>query len=349
MVSIVSALASDRRRFPAFTVLPGVALCAAIGCVAWLVEAVEYRVSGHPYIEALVLAILLGAGIRAVWTPSKVFAPGIQFSAKMLLEVAVMMLGASLSATSIIAAGGPLLIGIAGVVVCSLIVSYGLSRLAGLPHTMAVLIACGNSICGNSAIAAVASVMRADGNDVAAAVAFTALLGVVMVLLLPLSVPLLSMTELQYGAMAGLTVYAVPQVLAATMPVSLVSAQIGTLVKLIRVLMLGPVVFAAALASRDTSHGAVRLSFFKLVPWFVIGFAVLSVARSLGLIPDAIIPMIRQVATVFTVLAMAALGLGVNVKSLRKTGLRATIAVLASMAALLVMSYALVTHISISL
>ncbi|CAH1663231.1 MAG: putative sulfate exporter family transporter [Chelatococcus sp.] len=349
MVSFVSALASDRRQFPAFTVLPGVALCAAIGIIAWLIEAVEYRISGHPYIEALVLAILIGAGIRAVWSPSKVFTPGIQFSAKTLLEVAVMMLGASLSATSIIAAGGPLLAGIAAVVVCSLFVSYALSRLSGLPHTMAVLIACGNSICGNSAIAAVASVMRADGNDVAAAVAFTALLGVLMVLLLPLSVPLLEMTELQYGAMAGLTVYAVPQVLAATMPVGLVSAQIGTLVKLIRVLMLGPVVFAAALASRDTGQGAVRLSFFKLVPWFVIGFAALSVARSLGLIPDAVIPVIRQTATVFTVLAMAALGLGVNFASLRKTGLRATVAVLASMAALLVMSYALVIHIPITL
>lgn len=349
MVSFASVLGSDRRSIPALKILPGVALCATIGGAAWLIEAIELRISGHPYIEALVLSILLGMGIRAVWTPNKVFVPGIQFTAKTLLEVAVMMLGASLSATAIVAAGLPLLIGIAAVVAASLFVSYGLSRVAGLPHTMAVLIACGNSICGNSAIAAVASVMRADGNDVAAAVAFTALLGVVMVLLLPLSVPLLEMSELQYGAMAGLTVYAVPQVLAATMPVGLVSAQIGTLVKLVRVLLLGPVVLAAALASRDPSQGAVRLPFLKLVPWFVIGFAVLSVARSAGIIPDAVIPGIRQVATVFTVLAMAALGLGVNLASLRKTGLRATIAVLASMAALLIMSYALVTHIPIAI
>ena len=83
---------------------------------------------------------------------------------------------------------------------------------------MAVLVACGNSICGNSAIAAVAPVIGADGKDVAASIAFTAVLGVLVVLGLPLLVPLLRLSETQYGVLAGLTVYAVPQVLAATAP-----------------------------------------------------------------------------------------------------------------------------------
>ena len=86
---------------------------------------------------------------------------------------------------------------------------------------MAILVAAGNSICGNSAIAAVAPVIGASSKDVASSIAFTAVLGVVVVLLLPLAVPLLHMTELQYGVLAGLTVYAVPQVLAATAPIGL--------------------------------------------------------------------------------------------------------------------------------
>jgi uncharacterized membrane protein YadS len=105
-----------------------------------------------------------------------------------------------------------------------------------------VLVACGNSICGNSAIAAVAPVIGADGEDVAASIAFTAVLGVVVVLLLPFLAPLLHLSGLQYGVLAGLTVYAVPQVLAATAPLGMVAVQMGTLVKLVRVLMLGPVV-----------------------------------------------------------------------------------------------------------
>src|SRR5690606_37559890 len=101
-----------------------------------------------------------------------------------------------------------------------------------------VLVACGNSICGNSAIAAVAPVIGATSRDVAASIAFTAVLGIGMVLSLPLLVPLLDLSETQFGVLAGLTVYAVPQVLAATTPVGALSVQLGTLVKLVRVLML---------------------------------------------------------------------------------------------------------------
>ena len=117
----------------------------------------------------------------------------------------------------------------------------------GLSTRLSILIACGNSICGNSAIAAVAPVIGADGDEIASSISFTAILGVMMVLGLPLLIPLLQLSATQYGILAGLTVYAVPQVLAATVPAGLVSTQIGTLVKLMRVLMLGPVVVGLSL------------------------------------------------------------------------------------------------------
>jgi hypothetical protein len=76
---------------------------------------------------------------------------------------------------------------------------------------------------------------RPSTDDVASSISFTAVLGVIVVLGLPLLIPLLSLSETQYGILAGMTVYAVPQVLAATIPAGLVSTQIGTLVNLIRV------------------------------------------------------------------------------------------------------------------
>lgn len=124
---------------------------------------------------------------------------------------------------------------------------YAICRGLRLPVRMAVLVATGNAICGNSAIAALAPVIGADSKDVAAAIAFTAVLGVLMVLGLPLFIPLACLPEHQYGVLAGLTVYAVPQVLAATVPVGALSTQVGTLVKLVRVLMLGHVVIAFSL------------------------------------------------------------------------------------------------------
>jgi uncharacterized integral membrane protein (TIGR00698 family) len=207
------------------------------------------------------------------------------------------------------------------------------------------LIACGNSICGNSAIAAVAPVIGADGDDIASSISFTAILGVMMVLGLPLLIPLLKLSATQYGILAGLTVYAVPQVLAATVPAGLVSTQVGTLVKLVRVLMLGPVVVGLSIiASRWQDPRAVqtkkRFDLFKFVPWFILGFLALAVLRSFAVIPGELADPIRRVTVLLTVVSMAALGLGVDVRVLATVGGRVTAAVTLSLLVLLAISVA---------
>jgi len=231
--------------------------------------------------------------------------------------------------------------------------SFGISRMLGLPTKLSILIACGNSICGNSAIAAVAPVIGADGDDIASSISFTAILGVLMVLGLPLLIPLLGLSATQYGILAGLTVYAVPQVLAATVPAGIVSTQIGTLVKLMRVLMLGPIVIGLSLvaAHRRKRHAgdaktvdqkAAAISPFKLVPWFIIGFLALSALRSFQIVPDLAIVPVTKTAAVLTVVSMAALGLGVDVRILSTVGGRVTAAVTLSLLLLLGLSIGLV-------
>jgi uncharacterized integral membrane protein (TIGR00698 family) len=328
--------------------IPGIALCGAITAVSLGAQLVEERVFAHPYVEALVIAILLGMAIRTAWQPSERWRSGIAFSAKQLLEVAVMLLGASVSFAAIVASGYLLVAAIAGTVTVMLAVTYGLSRMLGLPTKLSILIACGNSICGNSAIAAVAPVIGADGDDVASSISFTAILGVLMVLGLPLLIPLLGLSATQYGILAGLTVYAVPQVLAATVPAGIVATQIGTLVKLVRVLMLGPIVVGLSLvaARRRKRHAdatkAVAISPFKLVPWFIIGFLVLTALRSLQLVPDTAVAPVTKAAAILTVLSMAALGLGVDVRVLSTVGGRVTAAVTLSLLLLLGLSIGLV-------
>jgi uncharacterized integral membrane protein (TIGR00698 family) len=206
----------------------------AVTGIATALQWVEVRLVGQAYLEALVLAILLGVAIRSAWAPGPRWRPGIAFSAKILLEIAVVMLGAAVSARTVIALGPALLVGIVAVVAVAIATSYVIGRALGLPQRMAILVACGNSICGNSAIAAVAPVIGADGDDIASSIAFTAVLGVVVVLLLPLLVPVLTLSLTQYGVLAGLTVYAVPQVLAATLPIGELSNQVGTVVKLVQ-------------------------------------------------------------------------------------------------------------------
>jgi uncharacterized integral membrane protein (TIGR00698 family) len=327
---------------------PGIVLCAAIAFTAMGLQWIEEHWTGRPWLEALVIAILLGTIIRTLWTPDRRWAPGIGFSAKALLEIAVMLLGASISFQAVLDAGLALIFGIAIVVALALGASYALGRILGLPKRMAVLVACGNAICGNSAIAAVAPVIGAKPADVASSIAFTAILGVIVVLALPLLVPLIGLSMTQYGVLAGLTVYAVPQVLAATVPVGLVSTQLGTLVKLVRVLMLGPVVIAlSVLAGRQAEGPKPSPAFSRLVPWFIVGFLCLALLRSLGAIPEALLQVVMPVTTFLTVIAMAALGLGVDLKVVAKVGGRVTLAVTLSLLVLIAISLGLIRLLAI--
>jgi len=218
----------------------------------------------------------------------------------------------------------------------------------GLSTKLSILIASGNSICGNSAIAAVAPVIGADGNDIASSISFTAILGVLMVLGLPLLIPLLQLSATQYGILAGLTVYAVPQVLAATVPAGLASTQIGTLVKLVRVLMLGPLVVGLSLiaphmrSNVEPAQPVKGVRIVKLVPWFIIGFLALAALRSIQIIPDIVVTPIVKLAAVLTIMSMAALGLGVDIRALSNVGGRVTVAVTLSLIVLLVMSIGLI-------
>lgn len=324
--------------------LPGVALCAGLTVLALVGQALESRRIGHPYVEALVLAIFLGMAIRTAWKPSATWQAGIAFSAKQLLEFAVMLLGASLDLTLVTKSGTLLLGVIVAIVAASLGISYGASRLLGLPGKLSILVACGNSICGNSAIAAVAPVIDASSEDIGASISFTAILGVLTVIGLPLLVTLLKLSATQYGILAGLTVYAVPQVLAATLPVGLVATQMGTFVKLARVLLLGPIVVALSFlfrkANAATKHGTTKRygNALTWVPWFVPAFLVFAGLRSAGLIPQAFTAPIATVAGVLTIISMAALGLNVDLRLLARIGPRVTAAVTLSLAFLIAMS-----------
>lgn len=331
-------MVAQHRSFPAIrsaiALIPGVALCLAVTFIAFALERGEQALFGRAWLEALVLAILLGTVIRTSWAPGRRWFPGIAFSAKFLLELAVVLLGASVSAATILAAGPWLLLGIAGVVILAIAASYLLGRLLRLPTRMALLVACGNSICGNSAIAAVAPVIGADGEDVAASIGFTAVLGVVVVLALPLLGIALGLDGVQYGALAGLTVYAVPQVIAAAAPIGPTAVQMGTLVKLVRVLMLGPVCLLLsllALREEDADARPARPRLHHLVPWFIIGFLVLVALRSLDLVPHAALAPLGHAATMLTVVSMAALGLGVDVRTVASAGGRVTATVILSL------------------
>ena len=329
----------------------GVALSVVVGLASIGIARMEERAFGHAMVEGLVVAILLGMLIRTLWTPPAQVEAGVDFTAKDVLEVAVFLLGASVDLPLLLRAGPSLAAGIVLLVILGIAASYGIGRTFGLTHEHSVLVACGNSICGNSAIAAMAPVIRADREEVASAIAYTAVLGVIVVVGLPFLIAPLGLSHYQYGVLAGLTVYAVPQVLAAAFPVSVLSGQVATLVKLIRVLMLGPVVLFFALRQRaapgTTIDHSADFQLTRFVPWFIVGFLVLAALRSFGVIGESAAAPMKVVSTWLTVAAMAALGLGVDLKSVSRVGRPVVLTVTASLVVLVALSIGLIHALAI--
>lgn len=297
-----------------------------VAFAAQLLGAWEARALGRMLVDPLVLAILLGMLVRAALGARDALDAGVDFAAKDVLEVAVVLLGASVNLAMLRSAGLPLALGLLGFVTLALVGGIAIGRAFGLTPSLSVLIAAGNAICGNSAIAAVAPSIGARREDTASAVAFTALLGMVAVIALPLLMEPLGLTHAQFGVLAGSTVYAVPQVLAAAYPISDAAGEMATLVKLTRVLLLGPMVLIIAAWWRRTHADAAGLKAPRVgLPWFIVGFAALAAVRATGLLSVANAELAADAAHRLTLAAMAGLGLSVDLREVRRVGAKAAL------------------------
>lgn len=325
--------------------LPGLAVVIAVSALAMVTEHVLTAEIGHVTLEAIVLAILIGAIVRLFWTPPARFDPGVAFAAGLLLEISIVLLGFGADLQQFIAAGLPLVASIVGVVVAAIVVGSAIGRALGLSPVHALLVACGNAICGNSAIAALAPVVGAKKEEVASAIAYTAVLAIVVILGLPFLAPVFGLNDYQYGVLAGLTVYAVPQVIAAAYPVSILAGQTATLVKLVRVLMLGPLVVVLSLRRRKVDAALSSAGIGKLLPWFVVGFMIAGALRSTGAVSLPFADGARDFARTLTILAMAALGLNVDIQAIRKVGPKVALTVTGSLAVMVSVALVIVRSI----
>ena len=168
--------------FPQATrLVPGLSLCLIVAGAAYGGAAVLHLAFGAASVEPLVLAILIGITVKSVVGTRRSQESGIEFGAKTLLEVAIVLLGATVNLAAIGGAGVAVIAVVLAIVVGSIAAGFVIGRLMGLSTRLSLLIACGNSICGNSAIVAVAPVIDARKEEVAAALAFTAVLGIAIV------------------------------------------------------------------------------------------------------------------------------------------------------------------------
>lgn len=241
------------------TVVPGIGICAAIAIPCWFLG------EALPVIGGPVFAILLGMLIAVWWKQSRrgAIQSGIAFTAKKILQYAVILLGFGLNLAQIAAVGAESLPIILSTIATALIVGYVLCKLLHMDSAIATLIAVGSSICGGSAIAATAPVIHAKDEEVAQAISVIFLFNVVAALIFPTLGNALGMTNEGFGLFAGTAVNDTSSVTAAAaawdgMHPGSNALDDATIVKLTRTLAIIPITLVLGMwvARRESAASA---------------------------------------------------------------------------------------------
>jgi uncharacterized integral membrane protein (TIGR00698 family) len=275
-----------------------------------------------PTVSPLLIAIVLGAvGANIATVPGRV-GPGLTFAAKKLLRVGVALLGLQLVFGDILALGVGMIAVVIAIVVLGIVGTMFVGRLLGVSFTQRFLIACGFSICGAAAVAAVDGVVDADEEEVLTAVALVVIFGTCMIPVIPLLANMIGLGDVDAGLWAGGSIHEVAQVVAAGGAIGGGALAVAVVVKLARVVMLAPVIAVISARQRRRSQHADVVGRPPLVPLFVLGFLACAALRTTGVIPVGVLATGKFVQTALLTAAMFALGAGVNIAALKKVGIR---------------------------
>ena len=298
--------------------MPGLLAAIAIAVVARLSTTVLPSVVSEVTI-AILLGLLVGR-LPAVRTAA--LGPGLKLAAEKLLRLGIVLLGAKLSVQQIAGIGVPAAVIIAVTMAAALTIVLGLSRLAAVDSKLAVLLAVGAAVCGNSAVVATAPVISARSRDVAYAVATVTLFGTLAVFAYPLIGHGARLGDAVFGLWAGIAINDTSQVVAASASYSPGAFEVATVVKLIRNALMAPLLLGIAWIwhRRTGLSGDTRAGLRRAVPLFVLGFLALSGLRSAGVVDAALAASLEVVSRALILVALSAVGLSVRVEELRAVG-----------------------------
>lgn len=313
------------------TLAPGIVTSAALAAVCWFLG------TAVPIVGGAVFAILAGMIIGAFWKDKGSAAAGIKFTSKKILQTAVVLLGFGLPLTQIAQVGATSLPVIVSTITASLLTAFILCRTLHVPNRTATLIGVGSSICGGSAIAATAPVIKANDQEVAHAISVVFLFNVLAALIFPTLGDAIGMTNDGFGLFAGTAVNDTSSVTAAAavwdgMHEGANALDYATIVKLTRTLAIIPITFVLALwvASREKKTAGTNgqptqngFSLKRALPTFIVLFLcasiVATVASATG-VDMAVFEPLKLASKFFIVMAMAAIGLNTDVVGLVKSG-----------------------------
>lgn len=307
------------------SIIPGFFVC--------LVLAIAGKVLGGmaPAVGAASFAILLGivAGNTFLNKPS--FDKGTKFSESRLLEYSIVLTGATLNLSDVFSVGAGGLLFIVFQMSLTIMIAYVIGRKLKFTRKFSLLMCAGNAVCGSSAIGSIAPVVDADSKDKGLSITMVNVTGTFLMVLMPVITGVVYSHEtLHTSAAIGGVLQSIGQVIASAKFVNDDVVEMATIFKIVRIVFLVAValVFSKMNASeegplfsrRKPGYGAkVKTG----IPWFIIGFFLMSVIYSLGVIPGPLSGTCHFVSAQFEIIALAAIGMRVKFKTLVSEGPKA--------------------------
>lgn len=301
----------------------GIAICIVVSILAIMLE----KLIPGELLGSSIIALFMGTIINSFFHPDWI-KPALKFTSKRILKVAIILLGASLSISTIMSVGKMTFFVMLFTFAMCFGGGYFIRKLFGLNWKLSNLISAGTGICGGSAVAAIAPVIDADDKDIAFALSSTFLFDMVMVALYPIIGKLLGMSDIAYGIWAGTSVNDTASVVASGYAFSEAAGDFATMVKLTRTIAIIPTVLVFAYIGirmkqkeLQAISGSKRVNILEIVPWFIGGFLLLAVLNSVGFITPEISGLMKSISKFLMVMALAAIGLGTSITDFKNAGL----------------------------
>ncbi len=297
----------------------GTAFCVAIALLAVFLG--QYA----SLIGAPIIAILIGVALANLPATR---ALAIRLRTKEVsgyaLRAGIVLLGTTLNLGDVVRTGAASLPLLAVTLTLGLAFPLLVGRKLGVDWRMRCLIGMGTTICGASAIAAVAPVLRAKSEEIAYSISVIFFFNMLAVILFPIFGHALHLSDDGFGLWAGTAVNDTSAVVAAGFAFSKVAGAYATVVKLTRTTLIIPMVLVLGLlmpwldpSPADEGHILKRVG--RAIPWFIGLFILASLGNTLGLVGGAA-PALQTLARFVLVVALAAVGLQGNWRAFAGAG-----------------------------
>lgn len=300
----------------------GVLLCLVIAVPCYFLGKLAPVIGGPVF--AIVIAMVLGVIIRGQGLQMGSAQPGIKFTSKYILQLAVVLLGFGMNLHSVLEIGGISLPIIIATISVSLIVSFVLHLAMKIPSNISILVGVGSSICGGSAIAATAPVIQADDEEIAQAISVIFLFNVIAALIFPTLGGMIGLSNEGFGVFAGTAVNDTSSVTAAATAWDGIhnsnTLDTAAIVKMTRTLAIIPITLFLAFWRAKTQKTGNKVNLVKVFPMFVLLFVLASVVTTVFSLPSGLVDLLKDGSKFFIIMAMAAIGINTDLVKLVKTG-----------------------------